>query len=104
MEKHPNTTFIFCPLTGADLSLVLRKNAVKEQEILNEAIWTFNEEIFQRNLYGNVYAPNFAEPVHRMINGVRKNFLHHLDRDVIHLSHDLKRKWAKKMVKIADRY
>ena len=103
-QNYPASTFIFCPIPGANLNNVLKKQADLEQDILNEAIWIYNEELFQRNIHKNVYAPNFADPVHRMINGVRRNFLQHLGKDGIHLSEDLKKKWIKKMIKLGDRY
>ena len=103
-KKHPASTFIFCPLTGADLSKCLKRPADKEQEILNEAIWIYNEEVFNANVLKNVYAPNFAESVHRQINGINKTFLNHPDKDGIHLTKSLEEKWAKKVIKLADRY
>ena len=60
--------------------------------------------IFQKNLLKNEYAPNFAEPVHRQIKGEKRTFLNHLANDGIHLSESLKGKWAKKIVKLSDRY
>ena len=103
-KEHPASTFIFCPLLGADLERVLKKPAAREQIILDEAIWIFNEEVFQRNSMKKVYAPNFADPVYREIRKVKKTFLHHLGDDGIHLSEELQRKWAKKIVKLAYRY
>ena len=40
-KEHPVSTFIFCPLLGVNLSKALKKPAMIEQEILNEAIWIF---------------------------------------------------------------
>ena len=103
-KEHPATKFIFCPIPGADLSAVLKKNAEKEQQVIDEAMWIYNEEIFQKNVLKNEYAPNFAEPIHRQIKGIKRTFLQHLDIDGIHLSKSLKEKWAKKIVKLSDRY
>ena len=103
-KEHPASTLIFCPFLGENLSKILKKPTMIEQEILNKAIWIYNKEIFRKSILKEVYVPNFAEPVHRQINGVKKTFLDHLDNDGIHLSDSLRVKWAKKRVKLADRY
>ena len=104
LKKQPASKFIFCPFPGADLGKVLKKPAHAEQEVLNEAVWLFNEDIFKKNQLKNEYAPNFAEPIHREIRGKKRTYLDHLGEDGIHISPELKLKWAKKIIKLADRY
>ena len=103
-KSRPATTFIFCPLLGANLEAAMKKPALAEQIILDEAIWIFNEEVFQRNSMKNAYAPNFADPVYRKIKGIKRTFLNHLHDDGIHLSDGLKEIWVRKILKLADRY
>ena len=103
--KHaPATKMAYCNLLGADLSKVLRRDADFEQSVLNEAIYMINEDIFQKNIVKNLFAPDLASPVHRQIKGEYKTFLDHLAADGIHLSSDLKKKWAKKMYKTVSKY
>ena len=70
-KDAPATRIVFCNLTGADLNKVLKKDAMVEQEILNEAIYLYNEEIFQRNVMKEQFAPDMASavasPVHEHI-------------------------------------
>ena len=69
MGKAPGSKLVFCNFVGADLSKVLKRNAESEQWILNEAIYIINEDIFQKNIVKEVYAPDLASPVHRQLNG-----------------------------------
>ena len=103
-EKAPASKMAFCNLIGADLSKVLKKDAHVEQEILNEAIYMINEDIFQKNIVKKLFAPDLASPVHRQINGINMTFLDHLGNDGIHLGAELKKKWAKKMFKTSQKY
>ena len=102
--SKPATKFTFCPLLGADLEKVLKRPAEKEQVILDEAVWIFNEEVFQKNKMTETYAPNFADPVYRKIRGIKRTFFHHLHNDGIHLSDNLQLTWAKKIMKLANIY
>ena len=72
LKDAPATKIVFCNLTGTNLFEVLKKDATIEQEILNEAIYLYNEEIFQRNIMKELFVPDMASPVHRQINGVKK--------------------------------
>ena len=103
-KKAPGSKLVFCNFVGADLTKVLKRNAEAEQCILNEAIYIINEDIFQKNIVKEVYAPDLASPVHRQINGKNMTFLDHLGSDGIHLGLDLKKKWAKKMFKTSQKY
>ena len=104
-KKAPATNMVFCNLIGADLSKVLKKREVEEeQKILNEAIYIINDDVFQKNIVKELFAPDLASPIHRQINGKNMSFLHHLDSDGIHLSLDMKRKWARKMFKTTKKY
>ena len=71
---------------------------------MNEAVYLYNEEIFQRNILKGLFAPDMASPVHRQIKGVNMTFLNHLSGDGIHLGDALKKKWVKKMVKTVTKY
>ena len=101
-KKGPATQVIFCPMLGADLEKILKKTVRNEQSILDEALWIFNEEVFQKNKLTERYAPNFADPVYRQIRGNKRTFFHHLADDGIHLSNNLKQIWARKMLKLAE--
>ena len=103
-ENAPASKMVYCNMVGADLSKVLKREVNEEQQILNEAIYIINEDIFQKNIVKNLYAPDLASPVHRKINGNNMSFLYHLDNDVIHLSLDMKRRWARKMFKTSQKY
>ena len=96
IEKALATQMAYCNLLGADLLLVLKKKADFEQNVLNEAIYMINEDIFQKNIVKGLFSPDLASPVHRK-NAQIMSFLHHLASGGIHLNMDLKKKYAKKM-------
>ena len=60
LKDAPATKIVFCNLTGADLSKVLKKEATSEQEILNEAIYLYNEEILQRKHHERPICPRYG--------------------------------------------
>ena len=104
LKTAPATNIVFCNLTGADLTRALKREAEFDQQILNEAVYLYNEEIFQRNIMKNLFAPDMASPVHRQVNGKNMTFLSHLVDDGIHLGEELKKKWVKKIVKTIEKY
>ena len=103
-KKAPATKMVFCNLLGADLSRALKQDAEVQQIILNEAIYLINEDIFQKNIVKKLFAPDLASPVHRQINGKNTTFLKHLSSDGIHLTRELKKKWARKMYSTSSKY
>ena len=101
-KEFPCTKFIFCPLIGADLEKALTKTPKRlpeRQEILNEAVWSFNIRAWDINKPKNHYMPILAQPVHRHINNQKRNYYHHLAKDGLHLTHELKTKWADQFIK-----
>ena len=103
-KNLPASNLIFCDMVGANLEKVLGHHAENEQYVLDEAIYKINDHIFRCNIEKGLWAPDMASPVHRMINGQYKSFYNHLASDGIHLSQELKKKWAKKLLKTVDKY
>ena len=88
---------------GANLSKVLRRQAISEQYILDEAIYILNARIFKMNIEKNLYAPDMASPVHRKkMNNLDISHYHHLSEDRIHLSPDLHEKWVKRCCRLQE--
>ena len=103
-RELPASTIIFCRIVGADMEKVLRRHADYEQFVMDEAIYKINDHIFRKNIEKGLWAPDMATPVHRMIKGEMKSFYEHLANDGIHLSQELKEKWAKKLLKTSEKY
>ena len=103
-KELPASKLIFCRIVGADLEKVLRKKSDCDQHILNESIYEINNYIHKKNIIGNMWAPDMATPVHRQIRGENKSCYNHLSNDGLHLSQDLRKKWAKKILSVTDRY
>ena len=103
-KELPASNLIFCRLVGANLEKVLKKHADFEQFVMDEAIYKINDYIFRKNIEKGLWAPDMATPVHRMAKGETKSYYNHLADDGIHLSQELKEKWAKKLLKTADKY
>ena len=103
-RKRPASNIIFCNMVGANLTNVLQRKAEKEQLVMDEAIYKINDHIFRNNIEKGYWAPDMATPVHRMMNGQMKSFYHHLSSDGIHLSQELRKKWAKKILKSTEKY
>ena len=102
-KELPASKLIFCRMVGANLENVLKRQAETEQLVMDEAIYQINEYIFRKNIDKELWAPDMATPVHR-INGKMKSNYEHLSRDGIHLSQELKKSGAKKLLKTAYKY
>ena len=103
-KELPASKIIFCRLVGANLEKVLQRKIENEQEIMDESIFEINKYIHKKNIEKNMWAPDMATPVHRQIRGENKSFYEHLANDGLHLSNDLRKKWAKKILSATDRY
>ena len=99
-KKFPASKVIFCPLIGSELKRVVNAHPTSqgEQEAVEEAVWEFNSQVFKINNRRGVMTPSLHHQVHRMCKGKRCTCYHHL-ADGIHLTEDLKLKWAKQFVK-----
>ena len=107
LDKHvskefPASKIIFCPLVGSELRRVVTEHwvAPNQQDAVNEAVFTFNEETFKINKRKQTFSPSLHRSVHRSKNGKRKSYYDHLE-DGLHLTEELKDKWAHKIVKSA---
>ena len=99
-EKHPAAKVVFCPLVGLELERVVNEHTVEatHQLIVDEAVFKFNTKIFDLNKKRGTFSPSLHRTVHRSSKGIMKSHYHHLD-DGIHLSEELKDKWAAELVK-----
>ena len=98
LKDGPATKIIYCPIIGVDLSILLNKMAQEEQLILNEGIWALNSKFFELNNKRGYFCPNLMVPVHRIIQGKRKNYYHHL-HEGFRLTEELENRLAKEMIK-----
>ena len=94
------TKIIFCPLVGLELERVVTEHSVsqEDQEIVNDAVWEFNSQVFKINEERKSYCPALQQQVHRFCKGKRRNCYYHL-HDGIHPNNSLKEKWAHHFVK-----
>ena len=103
-KELPASNLVNCNLVGADLRKVLKRHADNEQYVMNKAICEINYFVFKNNIEKKLWAPDMASPVHRKINGVNKSFYNHMANDGLHLGEDLRKSWAKIMLKTATKY
>ena len=87
----------WCWVQGAISSfrrLIPHLNAHKvtqeDQDVVEDAVWEFNSQV--------TYCPALQHQVHRFCKGSRRTYYHHL-HDGLHLSEDLKIKWANQFLK-----
>ena len=99
-QNFPASRIVFCPLVGCELSRVVNSHSTSEADQLavDNAIWVFNEEVFNISNRRNTFSPALHHQVHRFCKGTRHSYYHHLP-DGIHLSKLLKKKWAQNFVK-----
>ena len=104
-KYFPASKVVFCSLVGSELSRIVNAYAVSvEQQLqMNRAIWEFNTNIFRINSERGTFAPSLHSQVHRMCKGKERNYYHHL-HDGIHLTEELKIKWAEQFLKAAATY
>ena len=101
-KDHPATKVVFCPLVGVELARVVNAHPVTDDQqwAVDTSIFEFNENVFKLNKEGGTFSPSLHRSVHRSTKGTRKSYYHHL-ADGIHLSEELKVKWAEEFVKAA---
>lgn len=68
------------------------------QDLLDTAIHDINIEINRFNTSNNAITPWLARDVHHNIKGKKKNRYDRLSEDGVHLSDNLKLKWAAEIV------
>ena len=97
--SYPASRVVFCPLVGCELSRVVSAHPTTddEQKAVDEAVWAFNELVFEINRRRNTYCPPLHHQVHRFCKGKKRVYYHHL-ADGIHLTCLLKTKWAQNFV------
>ena len=101
-KYFPASTVVFCQLIGSELKRVVNAHAVSEdqQNQVNRAVWEFNTHIFSINAERGSFSPSLHSQVHRVCKGKKRNYYHHL-HDGIHLTEELKIKWAEQFLKAA---
>ena len=101
-NRHPASKAVFCPLVGSDLVRVLTcPNHLllsQQQQATDDAVFAYNMEIFDLNKKRNLFSPSLHRTVHRSKGANRKSHYHHLE-DGLHLTEDLRSKWATELVK-----
>ena len=99
-KYFPASKIVFCPLVGSELRRIVNTSAVtcEDQLDVENAVWAFNTKVFEINDIRNTKCPILQHQVHRFCKGKRRAYYHHLG-DGIHLSADLKSKWAHQFVK-----
>ena len=85
-KERPATKVIYCPIMGANLDIILHREAKLEQTILNEGIWALKTKFFELNNKRGYYSQNLIAPVHRIIKGKRKYIYHHLQTNGLELT------------------
>ena len=102
-KDHPGAKVIFCPLVGLDLHKQVRSSTVKQQQMVNNAVWRYNIELNKMKDEHGFCFPYLASPIHRSENGKHKSYYHHLSTDGLHLTTKLYQTWATQLVKAFDR-
>ena len=99
-KLFPASKVVFCSLIGSELAKVVNAHATSEeqQDQVNRAVWEFNISIFRINKERETFSPSLHSHVHRICKGKERNYYQHL-RDGLHLSEELKEKWAEQFVK-----
>ena len=97
-REHPATKIVISSIPGVDLQYVVPCPTDRDQEIVTESIWNFNVEVRAVNKELGHYHPRLERPVHRLTNGTRRNYYHHLD-DGLHSSAFMVTKWVQELIK-----
>ena len=99
-SNHPTSRVVFCPLVGTELVRVVNAHGVtdEQQAEVDNAIFEFNNEIFNVNRKRQSFSPSLHSSIHRSKGRTRKNH-YHLLTDGIHLSEHQMDKWARELVK-----
>ena len=102
---RPLTKFVFCPLIGVDVWKYIPHIAREVpglQDMITGAVMEVNIHILRLNQKRASRMPHFASQVHAWKHN---RFYHHLellDKDGIHLTNNIKRKWAEQLLKAID--
>ena len=99
-KNYPASKIVFCPLVGIDLVRVVTAHRAtpQQQQVVNEAIFAFNAEVFKLNKKRGTYSPSLHRTIHRSNGTTQKSHYHHLVYG-LHLSEEQLTKWANEMVK-----
>ena len=101
LKKYfPASKVIFCTLIGSELKRVVNAHHItdEQQRDVDNAVWDFNCEVFRINKERGTFSPSLHSQVHRVCNGIKRNYYQHL-HDGLHLSGDLLNKWADQFIK-----
>ena len=101
LKKYfPASKVVFCSLIGSELARTVNAHATSEEQQVqvNKAVWEFNTNVFRINKERESFSPSLHNHVHRICKGKEKNYYQHL-RDGLHLSDELKDKWAEQFLK-----
>ena len=102
----PLAKFIICPLIGVDVWKYIphiAEGIPNLQDMITGAVMDINTHILRLNQKRGSRMPHFASPVH---SWKHKRPYHHLEllyKDGIHLTDNLKEKWAEQLLKAIDR-
>ena len=100
LDNHPASKVVFCPLVGVDLIKVVTNKLITgvQQSAADEAVFEFNNEIFNLNKEKGTFSSALHRTIHRSKGSVRKSHYQHLD-DGLHPTENLLEKWAHEFVK-----
>ena len=68
-KNFPAARIVFCPLIGCELRRVVNKHSTtdREQEAVDNAVWDFNEKVFEINARRGTFSPALHHHVHYTI-------------------------------------
>ena len=100
-EEFPASKVVFCPLIACEVRRVVTqgKASPEDQNEVEEAVWSFNTEVFKINKERRVISPSLHHQVHRYCKGRRRAYYHHL-HDGLHLTDYLKNKLADEFISV----
>ena len=102
-KDHPVAVIVFCPIVGLDLRKAVPHTSDKQQQWVNNAVWSFNIELNKMRDEFKFCYPFLASPVHRIENKKHKSYYHHLAEDGLHLTQQINKVLATQIVKAFDR-
>ena len=101
-KEFPASKIVFCTLVGSHLERVVtgHPTTLLQQEAVNEAVFSFNGEVFKINERRDTFSPSLHKTFHRSKKG-RKNSHYDNLADGIHLNDYMKDKWTEEFHKAA---